>query len=138
MSDHFGRPGEAARRALMAAVVLIGGSAWSAADGQAPSSRGLSEVLAANLPAWTGGSGTIEKRRLEALAADPTIRGEEAAALAALLRQFRTATSTSLPTAELDGAADRPGLDRDLPALRAKLGRSTARSSPTASRASPV
>jgi hypothetical protein len=124
MSDRMKSPGEAARRrALMAMVVLVGGlTASPGAEGQAPSGRGFSEVLAANLPAWTGGSGAVEKRRLEALAADPTIRGEDAAALAALLRQFRKATTTSLPTAELDGA-DRPGLDANYRALVAKLGK---------------
>lgn len=131
MSDRWGSPGEAARRArrraLMATVVLIGGlTASPRANGQAPApaatGRGLSEILAANLPGWTGGSGVVEKSRLEALAADPSIRGEEAAALAALIRQFRKATTTSLPTAEL-GPAGQVGLDQNYRLFLAKLGK---------------
>src|SRR4051794_8009764 len=89
-------------RALMTAVGLVGGLGSVSVHGQAPAGRTLTQVLAANLPGWTGGSGNVEKARLEALAADPTIRGEDAAALAALIRQFRKGTTTSLPTADVN------------------------------------
>ncbi len=130
MSDHSAGPGEAARRALAAATFLV---AWLAmaplSEGQtAPAQaaaaprRAFAEVLAANLPAWTGGSGVVEKRRLEALAADPRIQGEDAAALATLLRRFRTETSASLPTADFGGAGG-PVLDLNYRMIAAKLGR---------------
>ncbi|MDR3637607.1 MAG: hypothetical protein P4L84_27625 [Isosphaeraceae bacterium] len=76
--------------------------AGQAAEGTEAPPRPLAEVLAANLPAWTGGTGVVEKHRLQALANDPRIRGENGAALAALLRQFKKAPFTSLPAASLD------------------------------------
>lgn len=120
--------GTARWRAVVLGACLLG-MASGPAVGQVPppgdskgSHRALDDVLAANLPAWTGGTGVVEKHRLEALAADPRIRGEDAAALAALLRRFRTATTPSFPTADLGGAAE-PGLDRNYRAIAAKLGR---------------
>ena len=83
--------------------------------------RSLTQVLTANLPGWTGGTGTVEKARLEALAADPTIRGEDAAALAALIRQFRKSTNTSLPTADVNPEGQL-GLDQNYRLAVAKLG----------------
>ena len=82
-----------------ASTIVLAGNRLTSNE---PPRRTLDEVLAANLPAWTGGTGVVEKHRLQALANSPNIRGEDAAALAALLRQFKKAPFTSLPTATLD------------------------------------
>src|SRR5262249_28047217 len=58
----------------------------AAAEARLPR-RALGNVLAANLPAWTGGAVVLDKQRLQLLAGDPRIRGEDAAALAALLHR---------------------------------------------------
>ena len=81
---------------------------------------GLAAVAATALPLWAAG-GTVTKTHLQALAADPKIRGEQAAALATLLHHFHKGVPTSFHAGEFAAMADRHQLDGTYRDLVARL-----------------
>ena len=66
----------------------------------------LAEVMAAAVPRWASASGRIEKAHLLALAADPRIKGEQAAALASLLHYLDKGTPTAFSPEHFQALAD--------------------------------
>ncbi len=71
----------------------------------------LAQVMAAALPHWVT-AGRVERAHLEALAADPRIKGEQAVALATLLEHLEDGKTSSFAADKFESFAARSHLDQ--------------------------
>lgn len=103
-------------------IVALGAKAMgqeAPGRGHRAEAGGITAVLAQCSPTWSTG-GLIRRERLQELAADPRIRGDQAIALATLIHHFGKETPDSFRADEFDALPDRKHIEGTYRAMAAK------------------
>ena len=91
-------------------VTIPGDDGQDEPFGAAGEIRPFEAVVAANWKAWSGGNDELSREDLIALVGNPSIRGEDAAALAALVRRLRHGRGEPVSLSSLSSLADKKTL----------------------------